>query len=342
MKNIKYIFYISLFLITSYSFAQDDEPEFTLKKTPEEIKLAKEQEEEKKYLKFQNHFFNAIQLKAKEDYTKAIEELEECKQIYPNDAGLNFEFAKNYLLLKDYENTIFFDNKVLESKPNNINVLEHQKKTYKAQRDYDAAISIQNKIIAINPKKETDLIHLYIVNRKIDKAKELFLDLEKRRLPINNKSYYKRVLFPKKRIPKINKPKTIKETVNSKISSNNSSIKQLQNDFLKNNDYKTLKLLIEKEEELNKFNLLEKDTKKGLELFPAQPYLYFMQGKAQNKLVKYNEAIDVLKAGLDFIIDNNKLEADIYMQIHKAYLSLGKHSEANKYLEKANKLKQKK
>ena len=73
--------------------------EFTIKKTPKEIEREKELKEEKDYLKFQNHFFTAIQQKAKEDYTKAIEQLDECKQIYPNDIGLNFEYVKNYYKL---------------------------------------------------------------------------------------------------------------------------------------------------------------------------------------------------------------------------------------------------
>ena len=86
---------------------------------------------------------------------------------------------------------------------------------------------------------------------------------------------------------------------------------------------------------LNQFDLLAEDSKSGLELFPAQPYLYFMQGKAQNQLNKYNEALEALKAGLDFIIDNNSLEVGFYEQIEKAYLGLGNIEEATKYGNKA-------
>ncbi len=56
------------------------------------------------------------------------------------------------------------------------------------------------------------------------------------------------------------------------------------------------------------------DSKEALELFPAQPYLYKMNGFASNKLGKYNEAIDVLTLGIDFVIDNTILEADFYEQ----------------------------
>ena len=306
--------------------------EFTLKKTDEEIKHEKEIKEEKEYLKFQDHFFNALQQKSKEDYNKAIEELEECKQIFPNDAGLNFEFAKNYLLLKDYENAIYFDNEVLKVKPNNIYIFEHLKKIYKTQRDYDSAIEIQNKIIALKPSKKSELIHLYIGNREKNKAKELFLEMKDKNEIINNEFYWKRILF---RQPKII-TNTHKKTLNNNVDN---SIKTLQLRFNKNKDFKTLKQLLIEEEKQAKYILLTNDSKKGLELFPAQPFLYLMQGKGELKSTNHKNAIEVLKAGLDFIIDDDNLTSTFYKNIAEAYKGLGNNKEANKYLEKSNKLK---
>ncbi len=333
---LKKILFLLLLMTSFYMNSQ----EFTIKKTKEEIQLEKDKKKEEKYLKFQEHFFNAIQQKAKEDYNKAIEELETCKQIYPNDAGLNFEFAKNYLLLKDYENAVFFSELVLNEKPKNINVLEHLKKTHKAQRNYNEAIKVQNKIIAINPKKESDLIHLYIINRDKSKAQELFLSLEKRHQIINHESYYRRILFPKKVNAVIKKEKSTH--VNQEVIATDTDatgVAKLQSVFYKNKDYKSLVKLVKEEQKLNNNNLLVKDTKFGLELYPAQPFLYLAQGKAQNNLAKYQQAVAVLNAGLDFIIDNKKLESMFYLQINKAYIGLGNHNEAKKYLEKANRLK---
>lgn len=332
LRKIITILLISLSIFPLITNAQ----EFTIKKTPEQIQREKEIKEETQYLKFQDNFFEALLQKSKEDYQKAIESLEECKQIFPNDAGMNFEFAKNYLLLKDFENAIIFDEKALESKPNNINILEHLKKVYKSQHDFDNAITIQEKIIAINPKKKSDLIPLYFQSRQHEKAKKLFLELEKEQAIIEHERFYKRLLFPKKNI-------TPKSPINKVVVDNKTyaslTIKQLQTKFKKNKDFKTLKILLLEEEKHTKFNLLQKDSKNGLELFPAQPFLYFMQGKAENKLLNYQNAIEVLKAGLDYIIDNNSLEANIYTQIAKAYTGLGKTQEATKYLEKAKLLK---
>jgi len=77
------------------------------------------------------------------------------------------------------------------------------------------------------------------------------------------------------------------------------------------------------------------DSKAALELFPAQPYLYKMSGLALNKLGKYNEAINVLTLGIDFVIDNTAMEADFYEQLSKSYEGLKQKSEALKYKQKA-------
>ena len=319
----KYIFIIGF--ISIFSNAQ----EFTLKKTPEEKIREKELKEENDYLKFQNHFFKALQQKAKEDYVKAIESLEECNQIYPDNVAVNFEFSKNYLQLKNYENAVFFGKEVLKKKPTNIAVLEHLKNVYKKQRDFDSAIKIQQKIIALKPNKSSELIQLYIINKQRDKAKNYFLELESKGVVINYESYYRRILFPKVKKPKATKK--IVETANT--------IENLQILFSKNNQYKTLKKLLEQELKQQKFELLAIDSNKGLALFPAQPFLYVVSGKSANKLGKYATALETLEIGLDFIIDNPKLEKEFYMQIYQAYIGLKNPTKAIIYLEKAKKIK---
>ncbi len=329
MKNnhILKLFIIGLVIIPIFSFAQ----EFTIKQSPEEIQRKKELKEELEYLKFQTRFFEALHLKAKEDYTQAIAVLEDCKQIYPEDPGMNFEFAKNYYLLKDYENAIFFNKKTLEYKPN-VNVLEHLKKIYRSQQDMASAIGVQKQIIALKPERKAELIILYIGNNEREKAKKLLLELEDKNELVDNTSYYKRILFTKK-TKKAIKKYPIGENPNKKEE--DITVDGMRKQFQKKKKYKILKKLLIQENKLNKFKTLAEDSKSGLELFPAQPYLYFMQGKAQNKLYQHKDALLALFAGLDFIIDNNKLEADFYEQIHLAYLGLKNNKEATKYLNKA-------
>ena len=87
------------------------------------------------------------------------------------------------------------------------------------------------------------------------------------------------------------------------------------------------------------FEMLHVDCENALELYPAQPLLYRLNGFALNKLKKYNEAIDVLTIGIDFVIDNNEMEADFYKQFSIAYDKLGNKSDALKYKQKENELR---
>jgi tetratricopeptide (TPR) repeat protein len=318
------LFFIGILIIPMVSFAQ-----FTLKGDAERKKELKEEDQ---YLDFQTHFFEAIQQKSREDYNKAIEALELCMQIYPNDKGLNFEFAKNYFLLKDYENAIFFDKKALENDTDNIYVLEHLKRVYQMQYDYENAIEIQKRIAVFKPSAQNNLIPLYVRNRQRDKAKILYLDLKKKGLLDSRSHYFKRLLFPQK---------VIKETVIKPVKSipSENLVEVLKIEFKKNNNFQSLKKLLTEELKLNQFKNLEEDSKKGLDLFPAQPFVYIMNAKALNKLKKHKKALNALEIGLDFVIDDNKQLSDFYKQMQIAYSGLGKTKEATKYQNKALSLK---
>ena len=57
----------------------------------------------------------------------------------------------------------------------------------------------------------------------------------------------------------------------------------------------------------------------ALELFPAQPIFYLINGVANNKLKQPKKAIESLETGLDYIIDDVKMEIDFYKQLSLAY-----------------------
>ncbi len=317
-----------IFLSIQLGFSQ----EFTLKETPEEIALKKEKEEEKQYLEFQKHFFEALQQKSREDYNKAIESLDDCKVIYPENAALNYEYAKNYLKLKDYDNAVFFSEKALKKKPNNTHILEHLKEVYRLQRDYDNAIKIQKKLVTLKPAKENDLILLYIRNKQKDKAKESFLKIEKLSLFDHRQDYYDRILFPEKyselKKAPIKKPVVLENT--------DTSVKKKST---KKKDFKSILTLLQAEEKSNKFNELVADSDEGLSLFPAQPLFYLLNAKGQNALYNYKKALVSLELGLDFIIDDTNLLANFYDQMKIAYLGLNRPSKATNYQNKALELR---
>ena len=85
----------------------------------------KDLSKEEKNLEFQTHFFEALKQKAINNYSKAIESLEQCYQIDDNSTAVEFEFSKNYLALKNYFEAEIFIDKALEKEPKNVYLLKH-------------------------------------------------------------------------------------------------------------------------------------------------------------------------------------------------------------------------
>jgi tetratricopeptide (TPR) repeat protein len=82
-----------------------------------------------------------------------------------------------------------------------------------------------------------------------------------------------------------------------------------------------------------------KMTSQALDLFPSQSILYLIQGVAYNKLQKYDAAIESLEIGIDYIIEDVKMESDFYQQLGEAYTGKGNTTKASTFLEKAKSLK---
>lgn len=80
--------------------------------------------------------------------------------------------------------------------------------------------------------------------------------------------------------------------------------------------------------------------KEALELYPAQPVFYLILGVAQLNLAQYDDAIENLEAGVDYVIDDPKMEADFYNQLTIAYEKTGDGIKAAAYRKKANALTQ--
>ena len=80
--------------------------------------------------------------------------------------------------------------------------------------------------------------------------------------------------------------------------------------------------------DLKHYELVLDKSNKALQKYPAQPILYLINGVALNQIQKPNEAIDILEAGLDYIIDDTKMESDFYNQLSISYTMLNNHGQS--------------
>lgn len=108
------------------------------------------------------------------------------------------------------------------------------------------------------------------------------------------------------------------------------------------NDADNINLLtqvLELELSQGKFADASARAKTALELYPSQPNLYYTYGVALNEEGKFQEAADQLAIGVDYIIDDVKLEGNFYEQLGTIYQKLGNNKKARQYTNQARTLR---
>ncbi len=93
--------------------------------------------------------------------------------------------------------------------------------------------------------------------------------------------------------------------------------------------------------DLKQFDLAQTKSEAAMLKYPAQPLCYLINAVALNELNKPSEALDSLESGLDWIVEDLKMEADFYKQMAKAYELLNNTTKAKSFKDKAIALKSK-
>ena len=316
LKKIKHIIiWIGIILIPFYSFAQED--------VASKEAMLIEQED----INFQTFFFKSLQQKAIGNYDKAIYALEACNNIDKKSVAVLFELSKNYVFLLKYTEAEYYILKGLEIEPSNIYMLKYLKEIKAKQNDYKGAISIQQKIITLKPGEEADLVILYIKSGEIEKAILVIKKLDKNDNLPSHLVALKESLIQTTNVIDENNNSAFKDQPKSKIE-------LLKDNYNLKKDYISFKLVLERELKTKQYLDLLKDSKEAVSLYPAQPYVYLMNGVALNSLRKYKEAIIKLEIGLEFVVDDNKMEAQFMEQLSLSYKGLGQNKTATSYYKK--------
>ena len=300
------LFSLLFFLISLKSYTQDS------------LSVAIDFTEEKE-LKFQQFFFTALSQKSIGNYQKAIENLESCNQILPNNKSVFFEFSKNYLYLNNTLLAKEYINRAIIQDSKNIWMQKHLVKVFEKENNFFEAIKIQQKIIVLNPKENKNLVLLYLKNRDFKKALSFMKTLEKDNLLSSD------LKKTKERLEKTN----YSEIQKVKVS------RDIYKRFETEKTYTLLKqiLLATKDNSV----LLLKYSKEGIALFPAQPFVYLINGSTLNVNREFKKALEILQNGIDFVIED-AMEALFYKEMALAYKGLNNKVEERRYMEKFRKL----
>jgi tetratricopeptide (TPR) repeat protein len=108
---------------------------------------------------------------------------------------------------------------------------------------------------------------------------------------------------------------------------------------LDEDNYSLLKNTLLLQIEYKNYESASKLSTSGLEIFPAQALIYLLNGVANNGLHKSDEAIEALEMGIDYLLDDKRMEQSFYEQLGMAYRTKGDTQNANLFEKKALDLK---
>ena len=308
IKRIVLYVFFGLLFNPFLLYSQDSIPK--IKEITEEIT-------EENTIKFQEYFFKSLSEKSIKNYQIAIQNLEECNAILPNDKAVFFELSKNYLLLNRTSEALQYINNALLLAPSNFWMLKHLVAIHKKDKNYQEAINTQLIIVEQKPKQRAELIYLYYLNDEYMQALSLIDVFEK------DYGLTTRLKQLKNKLVLRNKPQTVISTIDS--------LPKLISDFeLNPPSFNTLKkiLTLAIKDDIPAYHMY---SNLAIDLFPAQPFSYLSKGRALQLQGKHQEAIDILEIGIDFIIENSLLEVQFYTILISAYKRLNQPQKALEY-----------
>ncbi|MRI01039.1 hypothetical protein GH721_10910 [Kriegella sp. EG-1] len=303
-------FFLSVFLsfgflvIPSVFYAQEETPDINIEESSE-VFLEEYSDA------FQENFFEALKQKGIENYDKAINLLLQCKQLQPDNIVVDYELAKSYLADKQFIIGQDYAIKAVNAEPGNLwylNVLVEL-----VQKQGNTIDGIKSQLSFSDQQLKENLALIYYQQKKYEQALKVLS-------PLNAS------IFTEELESKINTAMKRVATKSKAIDNNSTAIEKNPLEA-----YRTeLKNLIESDNIEQLFSL----SKEALDTYPLQPFFYFANGHALNKMGKNKNAIEVLESGMDYMLDDVALENKFYTELSNAYTAIGDSVKANMYLSK--------
>ncbi len=245
---------------------------------------------------------------------KAINELQKLIDKFPNEAKYYGMMADYYMQLNKPEEAIKIYDKILLIEPDNPLIRLSLSNYYRVKGD--SAKSFENlKMAFTNPSLDIDtkvkiLFNYYVITENQTFLKSEAFELAKILVDVHNEN-----------------PKAHSLYADFLFRDNNFA--EAKEEYLKVLALDSSKYIIWEQtlfciSELRDFKTMAEYSKRGLELFTEQPLLYLMNGMSNYQLNKYKEAVDILKQGVFYVVNNNLLKSQFYSYMGDSYYKLNK------------------
>ena len=260
-----------------------------------------------------------------ENPDKSLEETYLLEQLENNPSATNSYLALMYFYATQnkLEKTYQIAEQLLEKYPDSKEAHYALYKKYLAEYKDDEAVKSMKTVLesdlGLTMKKEVVKDFVQLVNQKPKYEQDLIESLDKQLA--NGENNADLAEFYKGR------------DNNKAIQNLEKVVQQNPNDFASAKD---LMLLYIDEKKPSKTILLAEEF---MILYPSQPILYLVSGVANNMLGNYKKAEENLLMGLDFVIDNLKMEKDFHYQLLVTYTGLDNYEKFKETESKIEKLK---
>jgi tetratricopeptide (TPR) repeat protein len=156
-------------------------------KEPDDIALANNE--------FQLSYYEALKQKGIENHDRAIESLQKCLALEPNNAAVYNELGRNYLKLRKYKEAYEAFEKATQIDPTNRWFWHGMYDVAYQTKDYNQAISIVNKLVGFDASYKEDLTSLYMYTMQFDKALALINKLNETAGKSEKRENYKKQIM---------------------------------------------------------------------------------------------------------------------------------------------------
>tara|TARA_R110002020_G_scaffold122487_7_gene277998 strand:- start:9689 stop:10606 length:918 start_codon:yes stop_codon:yes gene_type:complete len=260
---------------------------------------------------FQEKFFEALKQKGIENYDRAITLFMECKEMDRESSVLDHELAKAYMASGDHQMAENHAVAALNKEPSNLwyastllDIVDKKGGSFESVR---AAVPYNDRELREN------LATIYMERD----------DYESAQFVLNGVTLSAQGNILMFRIKEALAGKSEMEAPEKEAISNNgdpmSTYRKGIGELMEKGDFATVEMV----------------SREAMELFPAQPFFYYVNGMALNKMVKHKEAAGILEEALDYLLDDDQeLINNIHKELAIAYTGLGNSSKANMYLSK--------
>ncbi len=296
---------IGLFITLPTLIGQDLDQDITMEENAE-VSLEVYSDE------FQEYFFEALKQKGIENYDKAIALLLECKKLDPSNHVVDHELAKAFFEEKQYPIAEDYAMVAFLAEPGNIWFLDTLVAIIEKQGGSSDALI--GRLPKDNLNALENLALIYYQKGDFENSLQALKLLKQSR-------------FAEDLLTKINDSlKQRKVTLNDKKDFDPSKASDVKDPL------ERYKSIIEGLIGANQPLELERITAEALEQYPSQPFLYYAQGLALNRLTRHAEAVEMLETGLDYLLANDTLANKIYKELADAYTAMDNTVKANMYL----------